>query len=263
MDISIIIVNYRSKGKLANCLESIRCLDTSGLLVQTVVVENASGDDLHELRDKYNFNLIESGRNLGMGGGNNLGISACLGRYILVSNPDISFSPDAVKKMYQYLESHPEAGLVAPKLINPDGSLQYSCFRFPKLLMPFARRTSLGKFFSAYLDEYLMKDQEHDSTMAVDWVLGACFMVRRGGVGFEHGRLFDERYFMYFEDTDLGRRIKRAGQKVIYYPEAIVIHDHIRASAQKPWYRAVISDKIAREHIKSWLKYFWKWKGAE
>lgn len=260
MDISIIIVNYRSKAKLENCLESIKHSDLAGLSVETVVVENASGDDLSDLKDRYVFSLIESGANLGMGGGNNLGISASFGKYILIANPDLVFSADAIRKMYERINGHIEAGLVAPKLLNPDGSLQYSCFRFPKFLMPFARRTSLGKFFSGYLDEYLMKDQGHDHEISVDWVLGACMMVERNGAGFKDNRLFDERFFMYFEDTDLCRRIKDNGKEIIYHPSAVVTHDHVRASAQKPWYQAVVSDRIAREHIKSWLKYFWKWR---
>ena len=127
--------------------------------------------------------------------------------------------------------------------------------------MPIARRTSLGKFFSGYLDSYLMRTEGHDEVMAVDWVLGACFAVRRDGVGFVEKKLFDDRFFMYFEDVDLCRRIEQAGKKVVYLPDSVVTHDHVRASASKPWYVALFSDRIAREHIKSWLKYFRKWRG--
>jgi len=260
MDISIVIVNYHSKDKLFNCLRSIKESDLGGLSLETIVVENNSGDDLRSWQKDFNFILIESPHNLGMGGGNNLGIGSAQGQYILVANPDLVFSSQAIRRLYDYLQTNSQVGLVAPKLINPDGSLQYSCFRFPHFFMPFARRTSLGKFFSAYLDQYLMKDQEHDRTMAVDWVLGACLMVRRNGVAFIEPNLFDERFFMYFEDTDLCRRIWQQGGQVVYLPTAVVTHYHVRASAQKPWYVAVISDMIAREHIKSWLKYFWKWR---
>jgi len=88
--------------------------------------------------------------------------------------------------------------------------------------------------------------------------LGACFMVRR--LELVAGQLFDERYFMYFEDVDLGRQINRRGQLVVYYPLAKVIHDHLRQSANLPWYQSLFQDKIAREHLKSALRYFSKWR---
>lgn len=252
MDLSIIIVNYKSKAKLINCLNSIKQSDLSGISCEIIVVENNSGDDLSDLSG---LKLVLSSTNLGMGGGNNLGIKNSSGEFILISNPDIIYEPNTIKELFAYFKSHPELSLIGPKLLNPDKSLQYSCARFPRIYIPVLRRTFVGRFFSSSLDYYLMKDNKHEEPITVDWLLGACFMVRR-----PEENLFDERYFMYFEDVDLCRRFKDAGGEVLYYPLVYVIHDHVRASAKMAWYQAIFRDPLAREHLKSAFKYFYKWK---
>ena len=263
MDLSIIIVNFKSKTKLISCLNSIYQADLAGLSYEIIVVENNSGDDLTDLTVKYpDLKLIVSEQNLGMGGGNNLGIKNSSGRFILISNPDIVFEPDTIKKLLNYLAANSRAGLVAPKLVNPDGSLQLSCLRFPKLYIPILRRTAIGRFFKKQLDYYLMAEADHNLVQSVDWVLGACFIVRRADLAADN-KLFDERYFMYFEDVDLCRRTKHRGQEVIYYPEVEVIHNHMRQSAARPWYQSLFRDRVAREHLKSAFKYFSKWKNIK
>lgn len=252
MDLSIIIVNYKSKNKLLNCLESIKQSDLTGVNYEVIIVENNSGDDLSNLEKDYL--VIKSDNNLGMGAGNNLGIKHASGEFILVSNPDIVYHKNTIKELFNYIRNDSSIGLIGPKLLNPDGSLQYSCVRFPKIYIPILRRTFIGRFFPRRLNHYLMKDENHDEIREADWLLGACFIVKH-----PQANLFDERYFMYFEDVDLCRQIKARGLKVIYYPLATVIHDHIRASAQKPWYQALISDPIARIHLQSSFKYFYKW----
>ena len=238
--------------KLLNCLASIKQADLTGLNYEVIIIENASGDDLIDLKDQYK--IIISERNLGMGGGNNLGIKSAQGEFILISNPDIVYQTNTIKKLFNYLKNNPQVGLVGPQLLNPDNSLQYSCLRFPKFYIPLLRRTFVGRFFSKALNYYLMAENNHQEIMEVDWLLGACFMLKKPAID-----LFDERYFMYFEDVDLCRQIKKAGNKVIYYPLVAVIHDHIRASAQKPWHRALFQDSLAREHLKSAGRYFYKW----
>ncbi|MBN2884794.1 glycosyltransferase family 2 protein [Patescibacteria group bacterium] len=259
MDLSIIIVNYKSKDKLANCLRSLEASDLSGIEHEIIVVENNSGDELNDLVATFNkIKLINSPVNLGMGGGNNLGIKNSNGRYILIANPDLIFSSDAIKILYQYLSTHPEVAIAGPKLLNPDQSLQYSCARYPSIFLPLLRRTALGNFFPGFIENYLMKKDKHTEISVVDWLLGACLLVRRDEL-FENGKLFDERFFMYFEDVDLCRRANAAGKKVMYHPLSVITHDHMRDSARLPWYMAIFSDKIAREHLKSWWKYFKKW----
>ncbi len=260
MDLSIIIVNYKSKEKLQNCLQSIYQANLNRLKWEIIVVENNSGDDLGGLdEDKDNLKLILSDKNLGMGGGNNLGIKHSKGQYILISNPDIVFKKDCISKLYQQIRNNEEIALVGPKLLYPDGSLQYSSARFPKIYLPLLRRTFIGYFFPNFSNNYFLKFDSYDKIREVDWLLGACFIVRREQFFLSQGKLFDERFFMYFEDVDLCRRIKQAKKKTIYLPSAVAIHDHARASARHRWYLAIFKDKLAKEHIKSWWRYFLKW----
>ena len=253
MDLSIVIVNYKSKAKLLNCLQSIFESDLNGLNFEVIVVDNASGDDLTDL--PYGIKPLISDKNLGMGAGNNFGIVHSRGEFILISNPDIVYEKNTIKELFNYLKQNQSIGLIGPKLLNPNRTLQYSCVRFPKIYIPILRRTFVGRFFPNSLSHYLMKTNNHEEVLEVDWLLGACFMVKR-----PIDKLFDERYFMYFEDVDLCRGLKTAGFKVIYYPLVQVIHDHVRASAQKPWYFALLYDKLAREHLKSAWRYFYKWR---
>jgi len=264
MDLSIVIVNYRSKDKLAPCLASLAAADLRDLQYEVIIVENNSGDFLGDLNtfDLENLKIIISPRNLGMGGGNNLGIREATGRFILVLNPDTKVTPAAIKLMKAYLEANPITGLIGPKLFYPDGSLQLSCSRFPKLFIPILRRTFLGRYFKRWQREFTMADFDHATTTPVDWLMGSCLLFKKEYLlASEHHfhSLFDERYFMYFEDIDLARQFWSNGLAVVYYPTAVVIHDHQRDSAKYPWYQAIFYDRLARAHIGSWLKYFLKW----
>ena len=262
MDLSIIIVNYKSRNKLENCLNSIYSSDLSFLNYELMVIENASGDELFDLQEKYNFNLIISNKNLGMGGGNNLGIKQAQGEFILILNPDTIINAEAVRVLINKLKNDDSIGVIAPKLTYADGDLQYSCARFPSFFMPLLRRTFLGLYFQEERDNFMMKDFDHKSSREVDWLMGSCLMFRRSWStisGEIYWPLFDERYLMYFEDIDLCREIKKHGKKVVYEASVEIIHDHARASAKNPWYIALFKDKIAWVHIFSWFKYFLKW----
>jgi hypothetical protein len=272
MDISVVIVNYKNKDKAISCVESIKKSDLAGVDYEIILVDNNSGDGgKEEIKKMFpEMKAIESRKNLGMGGGNNLGIKEAAGKYVLILNPDTRPAPDAIKKLYNYLEADGKIGIAGPKLIYPDGQLQYSCFRGWKFLTPVYRRTFLGRIAKKHLDNFLMRDFDHNSAREVDWLMGSCLMIRKSVLdkvktsphpspSQGEGEYFDERFFMYFEDTDLCRRVRQAGQQVIYFPEAIVIHDHVRASAKKPWYLAPFLSKLSRTHIASWIKYFLKW----
>lgn len=255
MDLSIVIVNYKSKEKTKECLNSILSADLSGLKWELILIENDSGDKLSDLIEGLeNCKLIESDKNLGMGGGNNLGIKVSSGEFILILNPDTELKPSAVKLMINYIKQNDDVYVVGPKLLNPDMSLQYSCSYFPRPWTPIFRRTFLGKFFKRHLDWFLMKDFDHATIREVDWLMGSCLLIRKNDFAG-----FDERFFMYFEDIDVCRRAWHFGKKVIYHPEAEVIHHHARESAKKPWYLGIFKNKLTREHIKSWIKYFIKW----
>ncbi len=263
MDLSIIIVNYKSQDKLRRCLDSLYQHPATGLNWELIVVDNHSGDDLAVLPSLHsNLQLIVSSRNLGMGGGNNLGIDQAQGKFILILNPDTLITTGAIEILFNYLIEHPQVALVGPKLLAPDGSLQLSCLHFPSFWMPILRRTFLGDYFKSQRDYFMMQDVDHQLLQEVDWLMGSCLMFRKK-ITLKSGEIFqphfDQRYFMYFEDIDFARQIWTKGQKVIYNPQAVIIHDHQRQSARYPWYLAILLDVLAWHHISSWFKYFIKW----
>jgi N-acetylglucosaminyl-diphospho-decaprenol L-rhamnosyltransferase len=257
MDISVIIVNYQSQDKVLKCLDALLDADWGDLSREIIVVDNNSGDDLARVKEIFpEVKIIRSEKNLGMGGGNNLGAKNSAGEFILILNPDTLVRDDAILKLQRHLRENRKAGIVGPKLLNPDGTLQYSCLRFPKIYTPILRRTFFGELSPRQLDNFLMKDFDHSTVRSVDWLMGSCFLIRRE-IMEKDGHIFDEKYFMYFEDTDLCRRVKaKHDYEVVYHPEAVVVHDYARQSAEKPWYIAPLVDPLTREHIKSWFRYF-------
>jgi len=231
--VSIILVSYNSATFILSCLSSIQqCLQ--GLSHEIVVVDNHSQDHSRELmRMRFpELIMIENSSNLGFGRAVNQGFRRARGKYILILNPDVTLLPGAVEKAIDFLEEHSEVALLLPKLLNPDGTLQFSCRTFFNLSTLIFRRTPLGKFFPNHriIRKHLMMDWNHDEVREVDWGLGACMFLRREAIS--DGNLFDERFFLYFEDIDLCFRLKNEGRKVIYYPDAAMVHYHVRESAR-------------------------------
>ncbi|MFA6106715.1 MAG: glycosyltransferase family 2 protein [Patescibacteria group bacterium] len=260
MDLSIIIVNYKSLEKTRQCLRAVRASDFDGFSHEIIVVDNASGDNVDDLKKDFpHIKTVKAPENRGMGEGNNLGIKNAYGDFFLILNPDTYVEKNAIKALCQYMEDNPRTGIVGPKLLNSDLSLQYSCLRFPKIYLPVMRRTFLGKFFKSEQERFIMADFNHEEIREVDWMLGSALMIRRSMLK-KIGPAFDGRFFMFFEDTDLCRRAKAAGFGVFYLPSALAVHDHARLSAKGRWYIAPFTNKLARAHIASWIKYFWKWK---
>lgn len=256
IDLSIIIVNYNTKSLLKRCLQSIDN-SKSKLNLEVLVVDNASYDGSCQLvKDEFpQVKLIENKTNLKFGRANNEGVRFSRGEYILVLNPDTVISENALDKMVVFMKNNTDAGILGPKLLNPDGTLQFSCRKFFTLRAIFVRRTFFGRIFpnSKSLREYLMSDWDHNDVREVDWLMGACLLVRRNVL--DVAGLFDEKYILYFEDVDLCYRVKKAGYKVYYYPEAIISHSYQRESEK------IFSKKMAW-HIQSAIRFFNKfgWK---
>lgn len=234
MDLSIIIVSYNSAKFIESCIDSII---NSGCLFnrEIIIVDNFSADvTANIVRFKYpEVRLIQNCTNIGFARANNQGAKIARGRYILFLNPDTVVQENAFQRMINFMEQKPNAGILGPKLLYPDGSLQFSCRHFYNLRAILLRRTVIGKIFSnnKLLHYHLMSNWDHNQIREVDWVLGACLMVRREVL--EEVGYFDDKYKIYFEDVDLCYRVKKAGYKIFYYPEAIVIHHHQRESAKK------------------------------
>lgn len=263
MDISIIILNYRSKGLTKQCLKGIRLLQTS-LQIQTIVVDNASNDGTDEMvRDEFSWaEYISSPENKGYAAGNNLGIHKAKGKYLVILNPDVAIFNNSLETLFKYMETHPHVGLCGPKLINPDGSVQASCrtFQTPKII--YYRRTPLGRLPKPrqLIRQHLMLDWDHRQNRPVDWMIGACFMVRASVLPVVG--LLDERFFLYLEDMDWCRRFWQSGYEVHYVADAEMVHYHQRLSAENPGLVGLFSYGT-RIHIISAFKYFAKYFGTK
>jgi GT2 family glycosyltransferase len=196
--------------------------------------------------------VIEKEENVGFGRAVNEAFRQTTGSYVLVLNPDIVVHPGSIERLHRYMESNRDVALCAPKLLNEDGTLQYSCRTDYSLGVYLFRRTPLRRWFPNHriVRDHLMATWDHASARDVDWVLGAAFMLRRSA--FQENLVMDERFFLYFEDVDLCLRLRRAGWRVVYNPDSVMVHAHRRASASGLFRRAKV------EHLKSWLKFEWK-----
>lgn len=208
MDLTVVILSWNTRELLEKCLRSILCPGPA-LALETIVVDNASQDDSRQMVTALfpGVRLLVNKKNLGFGAGNNAAIPAATGRYVLFLNSDTTVTPGALDAMVRYADEHPEIGVLGPKLLNADGTLQYSCRRYPNLGTGFFRNTPLGRLFpnNRFTTDYLLSDWDHASPRDVDWVSGAALMIRRPLL--EQLLGFDEEYYFYCEDVDLCWRV--------------------------------------------------------
>jgi len=254
MKLLIILVNYNSTDLLVKCLDSLANQEIAADY-RAVVVDNDSQDGgverLH--KDYPGVTVISNTTNDGYAKAVNRAISEFNSEYILLLNPDIEVKPGSIDIMLNFMNKTPDAAIVGGKLLNPDGTLQYSCRTFYTLPVILWRRTFLGKLFpkSTILSRHLMSDWDHNSVREVDWMLGACLMIKRSAL--RDVGLMDERFFLYFEDVDWCYRMKKGGWKVYYLPEARMVHHHQRHSAQG------FMNKTLLYHIMSMFHFYDKW----
>jgi GT2 family glycosyltransferase len=227
MKLSVIVVNYNVKYFLELCLHSV-LRACNGLAAEVIVVDNNSKDDSCKMvREKFpSVILIENKENTGFSKANNQGVAIAQGEYILFLNPDTVMPEDFLQKLAGYMDAHPKAGSIGPRLI--DGKGQYapdSKKGFPSLGVAIFKTTGINKIFSKspYFNGYYAVHIGENELADVDVLSGCCMMVRSSVLG-EIGGAFDEDYFMYCEDVDLSWRIKKAGYQNIYFPEATLIH---------------------------------------
>jgi GT2 family glycosyltransferase len=232
VDLSVIIVSWNVRELLARCLASLRAAGIGSW--EIIVVDNASSDGSAAMVRQHfpQVRLIANDSNLGFAHGNNQGIAASQGRYVLLLNPDTEVVGEAVATLLTFLDAHPDVGVVGPQLRYPDGSIQPSRRRFPTLATAFVESTVLQPLFagSSLLRRYYVADRPDDVTQDVDWLVGACLLVRREAIA-QAGPL-DEGFFMYAEELDWCRRIKQAGWRIVYLPAAQVIHYEGKSSEQ-------------------------------
>ncbi len=231
MKLSIIILNYNTKNLLIQTLKSI----SPKLTHEIIVVDNASTDGSTQavINQFPDVKLIQSTKNLGFAAGNNLGLKKAKGQYLLLLNSDTQVVGDALEKAVTYLETHPQVGLLTPKLLLPDGAIDLSCHRgFPTPINSLLYFSHLASRFpnSRLLSGYHQTYKDFDQTHPIDVISGAAMFIRRQVID-EIG-LLDERFFMYAEDIDFCLRAHQAGWQTLYFPEAVIIH-HKGASGSK------------------------------
>jgi GT2 family glycosyltransferase/lipopolysaccharide/colanic/teichoic acid biosynthesis glycosyltransferase len=254
MDLSIVIVTHNSRTPVGRCLASIE-RNAPSCDYETIVIDNASSDGTPAMVAETfgHVRIVANEENTGYSRGVNQGIRLSSGENILIINPDIEVQEDSIDKLIEFMGKTPDAGIAGSKLIYPDGRLQYSCRTFYTLAVLLLRRTFLGRLFprAAALRSHLMMDYDHAESRKVDWIIGACMMVRRAAL--EKVGSMDERFFLYFEDIDWCYRMKNHGWSVYYVPESVMIHAYERSSA-----RTVLA-KPFLIHMISLLRYYEKW----
>lgn len=265
VDVAIVTVSHNDLNDAY--LESLSAArKATKLKTAVVIVDNAStryrANELVSRLIPDAVVLLRDG-DYGFGRSCNRGAREVRAKCYFFLNPDtVLHEPDILDRLHAYLASHPKTGLVAPKIYYLDGRLQETCRRFPAWYMPFVQRTALKEtaLGRAYNREFVMADYDHETERSVDWVQGSAMFVRREV--WERLGGFDDRYFMYFEDIDLCRRIRLLGLDVAYLPSTSLRHAHGKESARIPGLvRNLLQNEIARAHLASWMRYLVKWRG--
>lgn len=251
-DLSITICSWNTKEDLRACLASLQLVQDEANF-EVIVVDNNSADESAEMVEAEFpwVRLLKMSRNLGFTGGQNHAMENRLGHHALMLNSDTIVHKGAIATLMYYIAQHPEVGMVGPRLLNTDGSLQYSCRRFPNPVAALFRNTPIGKLFpnNKFTRDYLMQDWNHDSEREVDWVSGAALLAT--GEVIERIGLLDPEYFMFCEDVDWCWRCWETGLKVVYLPSSVITHAIGRSTDKAP------NRMIGRFH-KSMLRFYRK-----
>lgn len=219
MKLSIIIVSYNTKNLTLACIQSIYKFQPN-FSFEIIVVDNGSVDGsveaLQKLKKKIVF--IKNTKNLGFSKANNVGIKKAQGEYVLLLNSDTEFTTPILDELVQFAEKHPNAGVVAPRLLNPDKTTQASLFRLPSLT-----RAIQQYWFGVphVLDKYALTTGDY---VEVESVVGAAFLITPEAL--KKVGLLNEKYFMYFEDLDYCRRVLKNKLKIYYLPKLTLVHHH-------------------------------------
>jgi hypothetical protein len=233
LELSVTICSWNTCEDLRACLTSLQAVRDEAQF-EVLVVDNASKDGSPDMvENEFPWvRLMRMDENLGFTKGHNTAIAARCAPHAFLLNSDAVVHPGTLRTLLDYQAAHPEAGIVGPKLLNPNGSLQYSCRRFPNPVAALFRNTFVGKLFpgNRFTREYLMTDWGHEDVREVDWVSGAAFLASSDLI--EKVGAFDPAFFMFCEDVDWCFRTWQAGLKVVYLPTAVVTHAIGRSTDQ-------------------------------
>lgn len=265
-ELTIAINGYRSPELLRLCLQSIfEHMRHAGIEYEVLVADSATEEDTEMLmREEFPaVRFFPFADNVGFKTLVNTSLAEARGAYIFLINSDIILTSGAVLRMLAYLKERPDIGLLAPKQLNFNGTLQRSCFHFYRPQTILYRRTWLGTlpFAQKHLRWFMMDEYNHKEAKSVDWVIGSALFTSKKAA--EAVGPMDDRFFMYMEDVDWCRRFWERGYKVVYYPEAFVYHYHAKGSAKGGFIGSLLFNRLTWYHIGSALRYFWKYRGTE
>ncbi len=254
MDVSAVIVNWNTKDLTSQCIKSI-LQGQDRYRTEIILVDNASTDGSAEYFEKEfpEIRLIRNSQNLGFAKANNQGIMASSGRYICLLNSDVVILENCLEKLCDFLSDNPKVGLVGPKLLNADGTIQHSVAGLPTPWNTLCRALALDSIFPKIelFGDYLMKYREISETQPVDVIYGAMWVTTRQALG--QVGLLDEQFFIFGEDLDWCKRFHDAGRNIVYLPLAQAIH-HGGASSSK----APTRFHIEKQHsaLQYWRKHY-------
>lgn len=269
-DIHIVFVNYFMKDELLSALASVEndSAECRYSVTVTVVDNSCNRDGIREALAASHSRVFyhDAGGNLGFGRANTLGFERAPARYYFALNCDTTLlgGSRTIERIVAWMDEHPRVGCMGPKLLNLDGSLQLSCFRFDwrSLLVKPLRHLRWEKKFrwvEKHVNRLQMSDFDHAESCPVDWVMGSAMVVRKEAL--EQVGSFDPRYFFYMEDCDWCRAMWALGWPVYYVPEIAIMHRHARASSAVPGIiGALMKNPLTRMHAKSLAQFLWKWR---
>jgi N-acetylglucosaminyl-diphospho-decaprenol L-rhamnosyltransferase len=256
MKLSVVIICWNDGKCILDCIKSVRA-GTGTMGYEIVVADNGSTDgSVASIRKAFpGVRIVENGRNLGFGKGNNAGIRVAQGDYVLILNPDTIICGRALERLIGYADRHPEAGAFGCRVLNPDGSLQRTVYPLPTIWGSFFAAVGLGWLLRGTLDRASDRALEWDghTERPIGFQAGCCLLVRSRLLKALGG--FDERFFHQFEDADLCRRIWNAGHAVLFYPGSEIIHIGGKSRGNYP-------PKVLLKAEQSRYRYFHKYYGA-
>lgn len=254
MEISLIVVGMNHLKYLKVLFSSIHGVGRPKCSFEVIYVDNCSKDGSVEFLNEFypDTKIIVNTTPLGFASNNNLGARIAKGKYYAIINPDVILLEGSIDNLYSHLKDNQHIGILVPKLLNSDLSIQYSVRKFINLKILFLRVLTKGddNYNNKVIDDYLLKNFDTEKVQSVDWALGAAMIIESTWFWSLGG--FDDKYFLYLEDEDLCLASWKKGKPVVYYPESQMIHDHQRSSNKS------LLNKNKLLHIKSMFRFFLK-----
>lgn len=242
--VSAVVVSHNVRELLLNCLRSLEEARAGGVLDEIIVVDSNSSDGSpHAVREHFTDVCVIDAPNRGYGAGTNVGISLTSRDYVLVLNPDTVVPAETLRRLVRYLDENPDVAVCAPRMRYPSGDLQPSRRRFPTRLTPIFESTVFQQLWPSnpWKRRYHLEDRPEDEIQDVDWVVGACLMVRGEAIDRVGG--FDESFWMYCEEIEWCWRFRRHGWRISYLPDVEIVHHEGASTGQNVPRRQLAFDR--------------------